>query len=183
MQMTMVHIVVTYTLALANYRNVLHQRFPQGSTIKKTNHGVQSSNTSRSGRSNHGGRGNQGGKSGHGGRGRGGNNNYGRRNDDWDVIGLDGKTIHVHPAYQFDNEQWFNIPEDTRQQLVQLRREYKNQKRPRDNENDHGDQSRTSAQGTRQVSQSYSHYGPVLGTVYQLPPPPLGGTPMPPMDP
>ena len=107
MQMTMVPMVVTYTSALANYCNVVHQRFPQGSTIKKTNRRVQSSNTSRSSRNNRSGRGNQGG---HGGRGRGG----GRRNDDWDVIGLDGKTIHVHPAYQFDNDQCFNIPEETR---------------------------------------------------------------------
>ena len=33
MQMTMVPMVVTYTPALANYRNVVHQRFPQGSAI------------------------------------------------------------------------------------------------------------------------------------------------------
>ena len=82
MQMTIIPMVITYTSALANYRNVVHQRFPQGSTIKKTNRRVQSSNTSRSGRGNCSGRGGRGGRGGHGGRGRGGNHNYGRRNDD-----------------------------------------------------------------------------------------------------
>ena len=46
-QMTMVPMVVTYASALANYCNVVNQRFPQGSAIKKTNCRVQSSNTSR----------------------------------------------------------------------------------------------------------------------------------------
>ena len=35
-------------------------------------------------------------------------------------------------------------------------------------------------QDARQVSQSYFHYGPVPGMVYQLPPPPVGGIPPPP---
>ena len=61
MQMTMVPMVVTYTSALANYRNVVHQRFPEGSAAKKTNRRVQSLNTSRGSRSNPGGRGNRGG--------------------------------------------------------------------------------------------------------------------------
>ena len=66
MQMTMVPMVVTYASALTNYRNVVHQRFPQGSTIKKTNRRVQSSNTSRTGR---GGRSRRGGRGGRGSRG------------------------------------------------------------------------------------------------------------------
>ena len=159
---------------------MVHQRFPQGSTIKKTNHRVKSSNTSRSGRGKCSGRGGRGDRGGHGGRGRGGNHNYGRRNNNWDITGLDGKKIHVHPAYQFNNDQWFNIPEKTRQQFVQLRREYRNRERSRDGDHDQGGQSRMLAQGTRQVSQSYLHYGPVPGTVYQLPPPPAGGIPVPP---
>ena len=35
-------------------------------------------------------------------------------------------------------------------------------------------------QDTRHVSQAYSHYGPVPGTVYQLPPLPAGSAPPPP---
>ena len=37
------------------------------------------------------------------------------------------------------------------------------------------------SQDTPHVSQAYSHYGPVPGTVYQLPPPPVGSFPPPPL--
>ena len=110
MQMSMVPMNMTYAGALANYRNVVNQRFPQESITKETNGRIQSTGTCGRGGSGRG-RGPQGQTSGRGG--------SGRRNDDWDVTGIDSRTIHVHPAYQFDNEQWFNIPKDTRRQLVQ----------------------------------------------------------------
>ena len=182
MQMLMVPMIMTYAGALTNYRNVVNQRFPQGSIAKKTNRRIQSTGTrGRGGRSR--GQGSQGwtgGRGGHGGCG----NNRGRRNDDWDVTGIDCRTIHVHPAYQFDNEQWSNIPEDSRRQLVQMQSDYRNQKRPRD-----GDTT-TTHQGQRyqqsdhasqyQISQVGTHYPTVLGTVYQLPPYPQAALPPPP---
>ena len=107
--------------------------------------------------------------------------NRGRRNDDWDVTGIDGRTIHVHPAYQFDNEQWFNIPKDMRRQLVQMQSDYRNWKRPRD-----GDTT-TTHQGQRyqqldhssqyQVSQVGTHYPMVLRTIYLLTPYPQAALP------
>ena len=101
MQMSMVPMNITYAGALANYRNVVNQRFPQESIAKKTNRRIQS--TGAHGRGGRGrGRGSQGrggGRSGCGNR----NNNRGRRNDNWEVTGIDGRTFHVHRAYQFDN--------------------------------------------------------------------------------
>ena len=181
MQMSMVPMNMTYAGALTNYRNVVNQRFPQGSIAKKTNRRVQATGTrGRGGRGR--GRGSQGRTGGCGGRGgRGGTR--GRRNDDWDVIGIDGRTIHVHPAYQFENEQWFNIPEDTRRQLVQMRSEYRNRKRPRESDTStyQGQRHQPSDHPSQyQVSQVGTQYSAVPGTVYQLPPYPHAALPPPP---
>ena len=183
MQMAMIPVTVTYESALVNYRNVINQRFPQGSVAKKTNKRLQPSYTKGSGRGRQGRRGNYGCNSNRGGSGGGRGRGNSRRNDNWEVIGIDGRTIRVHPAYQFDNDQWFNIPEETHQRLVQLRREYRNRKRSRDGDEDNtNDRSRSYTHDSRQVSQAYSHYGPVVqGTVYGLPPqPPSVGPPPPP---
>ena len=48
-QMSMVPMNMMYTGALANYRNVVNQRFPQGSIAKKTNRRVQTTGTRRRG--------------------------------------------------------------------------------------------------------------------------------------
>ena len=82
MQILMVPMNMSYAGALTNYRNVVNQRFPQGSIAKKTNQRIQSTGTC--GRGGYGrGQGSQGwtgGRSGHSGRG-GRGNNRGRRND------------------------------------------------------------------------------------------------------
>ena len=37
----------------------------------------------------------------------------------------------MHLDYVFENDQWFNIPEDTRLQLTHMQRDYHSQKRQR----------------------------------------------------
>ena len=97
--------------------------------------------------------------------------------------GLDGLTIHVHPAYQFENDMWFNLPKLTRRHLVQMRQEYCEKKRRRFNSED--SQQYQSNQDQRSISQTYLHYGnncsSVPGTVYQLPSPPGLKIPPPPL--
>ena len=91
-----------------------------------------------------GGRGNGGrssaGRSSTGGRGRNNNDrgssnsNYNsnqsgaKRNDEWKVVGKNGKQVAVHPAYQFDRDEWFNLPDQVRAQLSTMRKEYKAKK-------------------------------------------------------
>ena len=48
-----------------------------------------------------------------------------------EVIGINGKRIQVHPSYRFEENEWFNIPETVRKQLMQLRKEYQEAKRQR----------------------------------------------------
>ena len=119
--MSMVPMTVTYQTVLTNYRNTVNQRFSQGSIVKRNRRAEVRSTTGRhdstSGRGfdrRGGGCGSCGGRGGQGGRG------FKRRDDDWEVKGINGKTIYVHPAYQFENEPWFNLPEATWKQLIQL---------------------------------------------------------------
>ena len=61
-----------------------------------------------------------GGRGGHRGRGSG----KVRGNDDWEITGLNGRTITVNTYYRFENDQWCIILEDTRLQLEHMRGDY-----------------------------------------------------------
>ena len=90
-----------------------------------------------------------------------GSRNVGTTNG-WEITGLNNSRMMVHPAYCFIDEQWSNIPEqEVQQQLLQMRREYQQQKRQR------------TIPGGDQVSyvSQVSHYQPVPGIIhYALPP-------------
>lgn len=87
-QMNMVPTTMTYSTALKNYRNAVNLRYPDNGS-KRTSRQIQSaSGRGRGGRG--GGRDSQGrGGNRGGGRSRGGRGN--KRNDAWEVIGINGK--------------------------------------------------------------------------------------------
>ena len=114
--MNMVPMARTYASVLVNYRDTVNKNFPDTSINNTiTLQRVQQTNTGSDGRgsSEIGGRGVRGVRGGRGWVGQDG----GQRNDEWQVIGIDGTTIKVHPEYRFEHEQWFNIPETVRNQL------------------------------------------------------------------
>ena len=100
--------IMTYSSALANYRNTVNQRFSNESTVKSNHRRIQTK-YSLSDRGVRGVRGHQGcgRRNGRGGRGR----VIVRIIFYWDVTGLNEHTIRLHPYYRFDNDQWFYIPE------------------------------------------------------------------------
>jgi hypothetical protein len=177
-QMNVTPMTMNYEAALTNYRNIVNQRFPYDPNARKTNRRVQST-TGRGGRGPRtSGRGD--GQGGRGGRGRGRGNN--KRSDAWEVIGINGKRIQVHPSYRFEETQWYNIPEPVRKQLMQMRKDYQQSKRQKSDQSSYqsgyGTGSQQGQSGySRQVQQqdSYSHYGPAHAP---LPPPPAPGTVM-----
>ena len=106
MQTNMVPINMTYSAVLANYRNTVNQNFPKKAVNNtKTCRRVQQTNTGHSCRVG------------------------GQRDDEWQVIGIDRTIIKVHPTYQFEHEQWLNIPETVCNHLTLMRREYQSNKR------------------------------------------------------
>ena len=94
MQMHMVPMAMNYAPALVNDRNTLNQNITDTSINNtRTLRRVQHTNTGRIGRI----------ISGRGGRGWGGKGS-GRRNNEWQVIGIDSTTIQVYPANLFEHE-------------------------------------------------------------------------------
>ena len=130
MQMNIIPMTMTFASAMANYRNTVNQRHPDNAnTSNRRNRRIQNANRYTGGRGSRGGSGGRGGRGqgrGNGGKGgKGGNNNKRARNDEWEVTGLDGQRVKVHPSYRLSEEVWFNLPEGTRNQLVQMRQEYR----------------------------------------------------------
>ena len=180
MQMNMQPMQMTYESALSNYRNTVNQRNPTPTNPTRTRRRIQSTGRGgqgRGGRSQ--GRGGRGGRN-QPGRGRGPSNS--RRDDEWQVTGLDGRQIKVHPAYRFEHDQWFNIPEDVRNQLSQMRRDYQSNQRRRLN-GYNGNATQQPIQQQNRISQMYSAppntqmvpYQPLppqMGTQMSIPPPP-----------
>ena len=115
--MSVIPMTMTHSSAGVNYRNTVNQRFTNETSAKKNNRKIQRTH-SCGGRGGRGGRGNQGrgGRGGCGYRGRG----TIRRNDYWEVTGLNGRTIRAHLSYWFKNDRCFNILEKTWLQLTQM---------------------------------------------------------------
>ena len=130
MQMKMVPMAMTYASALVNDINTVNQKslYKAINNTRKRQR-VQHTNTGCGGRvrSEVGVRGGRGVRWGRGWSGRDGS----RRNDECQVIGIDGTTIKVYAEYLFDHERWFNIPETVRNQIPQMRCEYQTNKRQR----------------------------------------------------
>ena len=120
MKMNMTPMTMTFTSAMSNYHNTVNQRHPDNAnTNNRRNRHIQKYTTGCGGRGGRGGRG-----QGRGSGGRG-NNNKRTHTDEWEVTGLNGQQIKVHPSYRLSEEVWFNLPENTRNQLVQMRQEYR----------------------------------------------------------
>ena len=166
MQMSATPMTTIYSSALVNYRNTVNQIFHNESTVKINNRWIQA-------RYSCGVRGGRGSLShqGHGVRGgrRGWVRGPVRRNDDWEVTGLNGRTVRVHTDYRFENNQWFNIPEENCLQLAHMRRDYHSQKRQRTNASS---RTKSQCQQQRKVQQTLSYYQPVPETIIEVPTPP-----------
>ena len=86
------------------------------------------------------------------------------RRDEWKVVGIDGKQVTVHPAYKLQPSEWNNLPDPVKGQLIEMRRQYRENKRRR----------------TASQSDSYSYYNGSnasqpyhgMGYVNIIPPPP-----------
>ena len=80
----------------------------------------------------------------------------------------------MHPTYRFENDQRFNIPEETMLKLTHTLRDYWIKKHQRID-----DGSRTNSQfwQQRHVQKTYSYYQPVPETITQLPPQSHGSIP------
>ena len=79
---------------------------------------------------------------------------------------MDGKQVSVHPAYRFNNEEWFTLPEPVRTQLTEMRVSYRNSKK------------------ARSVAETQSHFNTAPTFQYQIPlppPPPVSQIPLPPL--
>ena len=128
--MSVIPITLTYSSALVNYSNIVNQILSNEYAVKSNNRRIKTT-ASRGGRVVRGSRGHQGpvGRGVRGGRGRG----TASINNDWEVAGMNGRTIRVHPDNRFENDQWFNIPEVTRLQITQMQRCYQSRKRQRTN--------------------------------------------------
>ena len=152
LEMTKMPMIMTYNIALSNYRNAVNQKFPPGSDIKKTRRNIHETNTREGGRGGRGGGGKRGrgrGCGGNGyqgrGRGRGRGGNKTRRTDAWFVQCTDGTKLEVHPSYNFTDEMWGKLPDEVKRDLMQRREAYKRQ--------------RQASQVYRGYSQQYHPYG------------------------
>ena len=90
---------------------------------------------------------------------------------------MNGNTIRLHPDYRFENDQWFNITEETRMQLTNMKRDYQSQNLQC---TDAGSGTNYQCKQQRQVKQRYSYEQPVPENIIKLPPQPHGSIPLPP---
>ena len=135
MEVTKVPMTMNFAVAMTNYRNCVNDKFPQDQSAHKRARRIQATNQGNNNRQTSRGQGgrfqrgnNKGGRS--GGRGHRNNDrrrkgdkgnetgNIRKRDDELKVTGIDGTTVTVHPAYQLENDVWFNLPETVRHQLT-----------------------------------------------------------------
>ena len=137
MEMNKVPMAMNYGLALTNYRNFVNDKFPHDpSALSKNKRRLQ--NVKRKNDNNHqrsGGRNNNNNSNNQGNVERRTNNqgsaSVNNRRDEWKVVGLDGRKIAVHPAYKLEPQVWANLPDQVKQQLIDMRRQYRENKRRR----------------------------------------------------
>jgi len=125
-ELTKTPITFTYAQALSAFRNEVNRKFPPEMASKNNTRARRINETSRNG-----------GRGGGRGRGRGGRGNGGRGGgktphpEERKVTGIDGRTIRVHPSYDFPRNIWFNLPDNERKRVTTERANYRNNKRPR----------------------------------------------------
>ena len=121
--LTRTPVTMTYTQALASFRNEVNRKFPPDlTTTARARRMAELDAQYNSGRGR--GRGRGRGKNPGRGRGRG---IRGVRS----ITGIDGKEIEVHPAYKFSDNDWYNIPLAERSRLIQERQDFNANKRQR----------------------------------------------------
>ena len=172
MEMIKVPCTMTFQAALANYRNTVNQKYPHDQQthkkrrIQNTNSNANrytprgNGNNNRNNSSSNSTRSN----SRSVGRNNNNNNNNGnrnRRNDEWTVIGLNGRQVTVHPTYRLTPMEWNNLPQPVKNQLTEMRNRHRQELDRR-----------------RQVAQAntYTHdgnYSLYSGTMHPPPLPPV----------
>ena len=135
-ELSRVPIAITYEEALSTFRNAVNQKFPplvgsSNNRIRRINEVGHQGGRGRGGRSGRGGRGRGGRYSPYGGRGgRGGRNQSGRkksRPDSWWAVGNEsGKVIECHPKISYPNNVWYDIPQQDRERIRDMRSAEKN---------------------------------------------------------
>ena len=133
LDLTRTPVTMTYAQALASFRNEVNRKFPPNiSATERTRRMAEIDSQYNRGR---GGRGRGRGRGGTGGRGRG--RGYNRQNNKYrregvrSVEGLDGRQMEVHPAFNFNDDDWYNLPDEERQRISNERKEYNSRKRQR----------------------------------------------------
>ena len=128
-ELTKIPVTMTYSQALSAFRNEVNRKFPPELASKNNTRARRINETSRNG-GRGGGRGRGRGR-GHDRGGRGGRGGRSSHPDERRVTGLDGRTIYVHPSYDFPRNIWFNLPDNERKRVSTERANYRNNKRPR----------------------------------------------------
>lgn len=136
-ELTKSPVTMTYQQALMSFRNEVNRKFPPEMATNNTR-ARRVNEVMRGGRSS-GRYGGRGGRFGHrGGRGRGqfgrGGRGMGRGSgrghpDARFITGIDGRTIEVHPAYNFSPLIWNNLPQLEKKRIMQERSDYRSAKR------------------------------------------------------
>ena len=150
MEMNKVPMTKTFEGAMRNYRYTVQAKFPDDPKAhkkRKIQAATAQQKTGKGKGDNSNKKHNSDGK--HSGTHSGGSNRTNSHKDSWTVLGNDGKKIDVHPSFQWDSQDWFNIPKPVRIQLTQMRNEYraqKNQQRMMSEANTYYDRSYQSQQ-------------------------------------
>ena len=127
--LTRTPVTMTYEQALASFRNEVNRKFPPDlTTIARARRMAEIDAQYHSERGRGQGRGRMGGRGRGRGRGRAGRGNNIRQGTRV-VTGLDGENMEVHPAYNFTESEWYNIPPTERRKISQERQEFRESKK------------------------------------------------------
>ena len=116
---------MTYAQALAAFRNEVNMKFPPHmTTTERTRRMADMDTYYNQGRGGIGHHNEQSGR----GRGRQGGRGQGRARRRPEnirtITGLDWQQLEVHPSFNFNEEDWQNIPSDEKSRLIQERQQY-----------------------------------------------------------
>lgn len=134
-ELTRIPVTMTYQQALMSFRNEVNRKFPpdmstNNTRTRRVNEVMRGGRAGRYG--GRGGRFSQRGGRGRGPYGRGGRTGRGPGRGHPDaryITGIDGRTIEVHPAYNFPPAVWNNLPYIERKRITQERNDYRSSKR------------------------------------------------------
>ena len=131
-ELTKSPVTMTYQQALMSFRNEVNRKFPPEMSTNNVR-ARRVNEVTRGGRSGRGsGRFGQRGGRGRSQYGRGGKTGRGPGRGHPDarfITGIDGKTIEVHPAYNFSPLIWNNLPQMEKKRIMQERSDYRSAKR------------------------------------------------------